>query len=139
MPYDDGAAEPGVGEMLPMSQAPRLAATIQVIAGMIPAVIATVVGMLICLIALFLPERHQAFALKVQTGMIDLARVLVGATTTSASQATKEITTLPDTARPERASSRPRHRASRLPQPGQSVRHYPTSGRTSAGRRQIGA
>jgi hypothetical protein len=57
---------------------------------MIPAVIATVVAMLICLIALFLPQRHQEFALKVQAGMIDLATVLVGAKAAPASQAATE-------------------------------------------------
>lgn len=52
---------------------------IRIAVGLIPATIASVVAMLICLVALFLPERQQAYALKVLEGITDLARVFVGA------------------------------------------------------------
>jgi len=66
--------------MLPISPQSRLSGqAIRIAAGLIPATVASVVAMLICLVALFLPERQQAYALKVLAGITDLAVVLVGA------------------------------------------------------------
>jgi hypothetical protein len=68
--------------MLPIGMPGKLpAAATRAIVGVIPAIPAVLAAMIICLIALFLPTRHQQYALKVQKGITDLARVLVGAPT----------------------------------------------------------
>jgi hypothetical protein len=66
--------------MFPIGPDTRLPGqVIRIAAGLVPATIASVVAMLICLVALFLPERKQAYALRVLDGITDLVRVLVGA------------------------------------------------------------
>jgi hypothetical protein len=62
--------------LIPQSRLPGQA--IRIAAGLIPATVASVVAMLICLVALFLPERQQAYALNVLAGITDLVVVLVG-------------------------------------------------------------
>jgi hypothetical protein len=65
--------------VLPLGPQPPLPGqVVRIAAGFIPATVACVVAMLICLVALFLPERQQAYALKVLDAITDLARVLVG-------------------------------------------------------------
>jgi hypothetical protein len=60
--------------------------------------------MLILLVALFLPTRHQEYALRVQVGVLDLARVLVGITGRPALASTHPelATERPDERSPER-------------------------------------
>jgi hypothetical protein len=67
--------------MDPLSLIPRWSApAVRVIVGAVPATLAIAIAMLILLVALFLPTRHQEYALRVQAGVLDLARVLVGIT-----------------------------------------------------------
>jgi hypothetical protein len=51
---------------------------LRAIIGAIPATIVVVVGALIILLALFLPEDRQDYALRAWGGVVDLVSVLVG-------------------------------------------------------------